>query len=209
MVLLSNNLFIKKNYSKKQLVLNVIGFIVALGLLQSQVFSLQILLTVILLSSICVVGSAFREELFIGVIFQILGVTLILKNIDLKSFTDLQKVQSEALWGEIPSWNIIFQPYAFVLLFMATIFYTQVPFLKSLLICCIVHVFLGGGFTRNISTSSQLIFFSKAVVLMGIINTVEALGFKCIGIINKINNRPIMVLWVLNIINNVFGIFKI
>jgi hypothetical protein len=205
----SNNFFIKKTVLKKEIILNCLGFIISIAILQRDTSALTTTLTIILISSTCLLALGFKEHLLVGFILQILAIPLILKTIEGHSFLDLQNIQSISLWGEVPSWNIIFQPFAFALLSMSAIYYSQVTFLKSLIIWALVYIFLGGSFVRNIEASSYIVFVLKVMILTGLLNVIEALGFKSMGLISKINNRPIMVLWVMNIINNVFGIFKV
>jgi hypothetical protein len=208
-VVISNNFYIKKVVSKREIFLNIILLVTAGALLLKQSSSMQITLTVVLISALCFFATACKEHLLVGLIFQVLAIPLITQTVNGHTLIELQGMQSISLWGEIPSWNFIFQPYAFALLFMSAILFSHVPFIKSLITWLLLKVFLGGSFIRSSEISFHAIFIIKALGLIGLLNVVESLGFKRIGTISKINNRPIMVIWVLNIINNVFGIFKI
>jgi hypothetical protein len=208
-VVVSNNFYIKKVVSKRELFLNIILLVTTVALLLKQSSSLQIILTVVLISTLCFFATACKEHLLVGLIFQVLAISLMTKAVEGHTLLELQGMQSMSLWREVPSWSFIFQPYAFALLFMSAVLYSHIPFIKSLIIWLLLKVFLGGSFIRGSEISFHAVFAVKALGLIGLLNVVESLGFKRIGIISKINNRPIMVLWVLNIINNVFGIFKI
>jgi len=212
-VIFTNNVFIRVNdrkmFSPKFFVINLISLLVFIAVLSQQLTLLQVVITILFFSSLVVVCTQAESGFVIALFFQILGITL-LDNVVLGTkLNELSQMQSSVLWKEIPSWLVIFQPYAFALFILSAVLYSKTPFLKTLIVWFVVYTFLGGSYLRGFETFGPWVVVIKTAALVLFVNIVESLGFNELKSIEKLNNKPIMILWVLNIINNVFGIFKI